>query len=248
MNVNNLTITNGRAKSSIETGVTNIISEKVTTQINQAIQNERPTTGVITKFYPWLDKAEVKMDKTNKKILCKILHRHAGELLDFYTPFGDQTYCDKLKEPCVIPRDTLHCLVMHITDFDSEEHIILGFYLNEEIVGLDPPKPGNMKIITRGGVNHHWLSFGYCGLDVRTSKQSTFETGAQTDESYPVEYTTYDDVYSKEEVDELVSYGGVGAFSIDSNGHLIVELPKGISNPYSIDNNGHLIYNTGAGG
>ena len=248
MKVQNITVTDGRAKSSIETGVSKLISEKITTQINNAIEDERAKTGVITKFYPYLDKAEVKFDKTNKKVLCKILHRHGGELLDFYTPFGEQTLCDKLKEPCVIPRDPMHCLVINISDFDSEEHLILGFYMNEEIVGLDPPKPGNMKLVTRGGSNNHWLSFGYCGLDVRTTKQSTFETGAQTDEVYPVEYTTYDDVYSKDEVDKLVSTSGVGSFSIDNNGHLIVELPKGVANPYSINNNGHLIYDTSAGG
>lgn len=38
----------------------------------------------------------------------------------------------------------------------------------------------------------------------------------------------------------------VGAFTINDNGHLIVELPDGYSNPYSIDGNGHLIYNTSA--
>lgn len=38
----------------------------------------------------------------------------------------------------------------------------------------------------------------------------------------------------------------VGAFSIDDNGHLIVELPDGYSNPYSINSSGHLIYNTSA--
>ena len=36
----------------------------------------------------------------------------------------------------------------------------------------------------------------------------------------------------------------VGSFSIDNNGHLIVELPSGVSNPYRIDNRGHLIYDT----
>lgn len=254
--VQNLTVTSGRAKSSIETGVTNIISEKVTNQINQAIANERPTTGVVTKFYPWLDKAEVKLDKTNKKVLCKILHRHGGELLDFYTPFGDQTLCDKLKEPCVIPRDTLHCLVMHVTDLDSEEHLILGFYMNEEIVGLDPAKPGNMKLITRGGSNHHWLSFGYCGLDVRTSKEPTAETGLQTDERVPLEYVTSDDVYSKEElytredVDDIVNglfSGFVGSFTINADGHLIVDLPPTVSNFYSINGSGHLVVSLPSG-
>ena len=36
----------------------------------------------------------------------------------------------------------------------------------------------------------------------------------------------------------------VGAFTINQEGHLIVELPDGVDNPYYIDNNGHLIYDT----
>lgn len=40
----------------------------------------------------------------------------------------------------------------------------------------------------------------------------------------------------------------VGSFSINNQGHLIVELPDGVANPYSIDSNGHLIYNTSVGG
>ena len=46
---------------------------------------------------------------------------------------------------------------------------------------------------------------------------------------------------------ECQSSGGViavGSFHIDNNGHLIVELPSGVSNPYRIDNRGHLIYDT----
>ena len=37
---------------------------------------------------------------------------------------------------------------------------------------------------------------------------------------------------------------GTGSFSIDNNGHLIVELPNGVDNPYFINNNGHLVYDT----
>lgn len=37
---------------------------------------------------------------------------------------------------------------------------------------------------------------------------------------------------------------GTGSFSINSNGHLIVELPNGVDNPYFINNQGHLIYDT----
>ena len=37
---------------------------------------------------------------------------------------------------------------------------------------------------------------------------------------------------------------GTGSFSIDEYGHLIVELPDAVDNPYYINNNGHLIYDT----
>lgn len=37
---------------------------------------------------------------------------------------------------------------------------------------------------------------------------------------------------------------GTGSFSINTQGHLIVELPNAVDNPYYIDNTGHLIYDT----
>ena len=37
---------------------------------------------------------------------------------------------------------------------------------------------------------------------------------------------------------------GTGSFRIDNNGHLIVELPDAVDNPYYINANGHLIYDT----
>ena len=36
----------------------------------------------------------------------------------------------------------------------------------------------------------------------------------------------------------------VGSFSINDNGHLIAEIPSGMTNPYSINSSGHLIYDT----
>lgn len=37
---------------------------------------------------------------------------------------------------------------------------------------------------------------------------------------------------------------GTGSFSIDANGHLLVELPNAVDNPYFIGNDGHLYYDT----
>ena len=51
-------------------------------------------------------------------------------------------------------------------------------------------------------------------------------------------------------IDEKINQGGggsimsVGSFTINNEGHLIVELPGATDNPYFIDNTGHLIYDT----
>lgn len=52
-------------------------------------------------------------------------------------------------------------------------------------------------------------------------------------------------------IDEKINQGGgggsiiaVGSFTINSNGHLLVELPGATDNPYYIDSSGHLIYDT----
>ena len=37
---------------------------------------------------------------------------------------------------------------------------------------------------------------------------------------------------------------GTGSFTINENGHLIVELPNAVDNPYYINQSGHLIYDT----
>jgi len=54
--------------------------------------------------------------------------------------------------------------------------------------------------------------------------------------------------YDKDQIDEMLggstSVTAVGQFSINNNGHLIVQLPTGMDNPYSINSNGHLIYDT----
>ena len=51
-------------------------------------------------------------------------------------------------------------------------------------------------------------------------------------------------------IDDKINQGGggsvigTGSFNINNQGHLIVELPNAVDNPYYIDNSGHLIYDT----
>lgn len=211
MNSNDITPTQGRLRAAIDNAVTKPIIPQVLPEIETAVEKERIRTGVITKFYPYLDKAMVELDNSDEVVLCKILHRFGGELIDLYTPSSDSSdYCDELHEPCVIPRASLNCLIVNIDDADSEEYLILGFYQNDEFVGLNPATPGNIKIAFRGGTNQFWIKFGSDGLDLRLPKAATLNVGDMDKNMEEVDYAdstnvyTKDEVYTKEEVDELI--------------------------------------------
>ena len=197
-NSQDITVTEGRAKKAVDSLTTELMMPKVNDKVKTAVKEERIKTGVITKFYPYLDKAEVKLDTNNQKILCKILHRFGGDLIDFYTPRGESNFCETLKEPCIIPKAEQHVCVLNIHDKDSDESIILGYYQNEELMGFDPASPGNMKLESLTEPNEYWLQFGADGLDLRVPKKVTTEVGILPNEMTPVNHYTTDETYSKE--------------------------------------------------
>ena len=205
-NSKNITPTEGRLIESLDKINTNSISnygveEKITNAVNDSLIR----TGSITKVYPYLDKAEVKLHQSGKLLLCKFLHRFGGELLDLYTPTAESwEFDDKLKERYIIPRGDLHVVVAKLHDEDSDENLLLGFYQNEELVGLNPAVPGNFKITTRGGTNQFWIKFGYNGLDLRLIENSTISVGEMDESMEDVSYALKDDVYTKEEIDNML--------------------------------------------
>ena len=210
--VKDITITQGRAKKSFENVFNNLIMGKITDKIDKTVEKERIRTGVITKFYPYLDKAEVKLDNLDKKVLCKILHRYGGDIIDFYTPLeNEQIFDDNLKEPAIIPRSNQHVCVLQIHDADSTENLILGYYNNEEVVGYDPAQPGNLKFMSLTESNLYWIKFGRDGLEFRLPSQPEFVSGDLDSDMEEINYAdsenvyTKDEVYTKAEVDELIA-------------------------------------------
>lgn len=201
MNTNDITPTRGRLKEALDNAVTNRALPQITRQIETTVDEEKIRTGRVVKFYHYLDKALVELDNTDETVLCKILHRFGGALIDLYTPSADTIdYCDDLHEPCIIPRGDLNCLIINIHDSDSEEYLLLGYYQNEEFVGLNPASPGNFKIISIGGTNQFWIKFGADGLDLRLPDTATTNVGDMNKNMTPIDYANSDTVYTKEEV------------------------------------------------
>lgn len=209
MNSKNITVTEGKLVSGLDKINQSSIEKTVPQAINTVIEQVSIRTGVIVRFFPYIDKAEVKLDSNGKKILCKILHRYGGDLLDFYTPSAyDNDFDDSLQEPYVIPKAEQCVCVLNIHDNDSDEHIILGYYNNEEIVGFNPAKPGNIKLtkLSEDG-NEFWIKFGVDGFNYKIPSKSNVQVGNIYDEEgvQDVEYPTSDDIYTIDEVDGLIN-------------------------------------------
>ena len=202
MNSKDITVTKPRAKQAVNKHLKKAIAPTLNKTVKEAVENDRIRTGVITKFYPYWDKAEVKLDGSKKKILCKILHRYGGDMIDFYTPSTiKETYDNKRKEVCVIPKSKQHVLVIKIHDSDSTENLILGYYQNKEIVGFKPARNGHVKLMSITEPNLYWMEFGPTGLDLRLSKQINTNTGTLKKNMQKGTILDSNNVYTKEEID-----------------------------------------------
>ena len=196
-----ITVTNGRLEKALKNRIDPIIMPQVTKQINKAVNNSKFQIGVMTKFYPYLDKCEIEVN--GELVLCKILHRFIGDLTEYYTPIGDEDYCTVLKEPCIIPRATLKCLILDVND-NTNEQIMVGFINSEELIGVNPANQGNLKLVSRTETNQFWIKFGLDGLDIRSRETPTTNVGEYDSTMNEITYSNSNDVYTKAEVDKLL--------------------------------------------
>ena len=228
MTFNKITVTDGRLNKALQRKIEPIIVPQVSQKIDKAQKDSKIQTGKMSKFYQHLDKCEVEL-QNGGKVICKILHRYCGELLDFYTPRGDEAYCDKLHEPCIIPMQEIECLVLDVND-DSDEQIVIGYIISDEIIGMNPAGAGNAKFSFSNGINEFWVKFGDDGLDFRLPEKFVTNVGEMDEDMTPVDYV------SSDTIDELAIVAlGLGRFKINNEGVLLVELPNNMSNIFKIE-------------
>lgn len=208
MKSSNITDTEARLGNLLNNISSNVVDNTVPQKINEALKDVHIQTGVITRFFPYLDKANVRMDFTGEIILCKILHRFGGDLIEFYTPSSASGgYDSNVHEPFIVPKAEQNVCVLKIQDSDSEENLILGYYQNEEIVGFNPAKPGNVKVtsLLEDG-DEYWVKFGKDGFQYQLPRTPNMQVGSRFDEDglEQIDYANTDLYYSKEEVDKLL--------------------------------------------
>ncbi|MBR0272361.1 MAG: hypothetical protein IJQ68_10320 [Methanobrevibacter sp.] len=197
MKSSDITATDGRVIKAFSPIIHSVIDSTVNDKIKSEVDKSKIHIGVLTKYYPYLDKAQVKVG--NKLIFCKILHRMHGSIIDFFTPDGDASFCEILNEPCIIPRSELDCLIADIND-NTKEQLLLGYFIKEDIVFINPAKQGHYRISDVGSTNEYGLDVGTGNICINSNNGVTFTEGLIADENTVVEYATSDNVYDKKEI------------------------------------------------
>lgn len=204
--IKDITLTNGREFKTLDLLVNKVIdNRKIEQTIEETVDAAKIRIGKINKFYPYLDKAEVKLDNISKPVLCKILHFMGGVLIDFFTPEGEQSFCETLNEPCILPREELHVLVADISNQDNKEMLILGYYHPNDITGIKPSPPGYFKITNIGATNIWGIEIGNGEIKVSTNEGVKFTEGEFHADDTVINYANDKEIYTKEEVDELLA-------------------------------------------
>ena len=249
MNSKNVTVTEGKFLSKLDKINQSSIEKTVPQAIENALNDVKIRTGIVLRFYPYIDKAKVKLDDTGKNLMCKVLHRYGGDLIDFYTPLAyDDGYDDTLHEPYIIPKSSQNVCVLNIHDKDSDEHLILGYYQNEEIVGFNPAKPGNIKIMSVcEDKNEYWIKFGKDGFNYKLPNKPNIQVGDVYDDKgvTDLDYVDSDNVYTKEEVDNLLSVYESILTDYENRIKSLEEVIVSNANPNNAENNNPTQDDTG---
>lgn len=195
-NSRNITDTNARVFQALGSVAQNVYDKQnVETKIEKAVTDSMITTGHIIKFYPYLNKCQVQLDINNKIVLCSVTSLFGGDLLSLYTPTGEESYCETLKEPCVIPRGRLNVLVAKINN-ENYDYVMLGYFLPDDLIEFSPSAPSQFKMIAFGGVNEYSVKFGIDGLKIVNNGEIDLTSLDDLEGDVTVEY------YNKEEIDE----------------------------------------------
>lgn len=194
-----INVTDARLRKALKSEFDFSVMPGINNKIFKVASDSKMQIGVMTKFYPYLDKSEVKL-RNNSLILCRNLHHFSGNLIDFFTPEGEYDYCSELKEPCIIPREEIECLILDVND-STNEYILVGFLGMEELIGMNPAKPGNLKLVSKADDNEYWIKFGGDNLNIRVPEGLVMNQGRLDEEMQTIDYVTPDDTYSKTEID-----------------------------------------------
>lgn len=189
-------VTNARVKDSLHGQFKDFLDgENIPEQITKKIEEHSIKKGLVKEVYHYLDTSLVELSN-GKQVEAYHLHRTLGNIVDLFTPIGEQVISETKHEPCIQPRFQLKCLVAEV---GKEEYVLLGYYSPNMVGSFSPADNGHYLIRT--------FTDGYeAGLDIAPGNISLIShTGAtfveaDVGESTQINYAESKDTYTKNEV------------------------------------------------
>ena len=211
MNSSNITVTDARVLENLSK-VNNVLNnDKTTKVVKEEVDNAKLKTGVIEKYYIHLNKAEVKLDDSNKIVTCRILQSFCNEFTIKYTPEGDFGYDEVSGTAYVIPRSKMECVVLPTSKSSKDtDYFLIGYFNSDNTLDLiTAPTMGNIKLSYVSVTDEYLVQFGANGFNVITNHLNQYE-GVESEYKKPIDdlatiETLEKDYYTKEEVDELIN-------------------------------------------
>lgn len=189
-------VTDPRVRNSLDSHFKRFLdSEKIPEQINKKIEEHSIKKGLVKEVYHYLDTSLIEL-ANGKLVEAYHLHRTLGNIVDLFTPIGEQIISETKNEPCIIPRFKLKCLVAEV---GKDEYVLLGYYSPNMVGSFSPAENGHYLIKT--------MTEGYqAGLDIShdniiiISHQGASFTEADVDKETDIVYANSKDTYTKSEV------------------------------------------------
>jgi hypothetical protein len=198
-------ITNERTKNALHNQFKSFLDgEKISEQIEKKIEEHSIKKGIVKEVYPYLDTSLIQLSD-DKLVEAYHLHRVFGNIIDLFTPEGEQIYSETKNEPCIIPRSQLKCLVAEISD----EYVLLGYYSPNMVKSFSPAEEGHYLIKTLTDGFNAGLDIHANNINIMAHEGASF-TETSSGESTEVEYAnskntyTKDQVYNKTQIDKLL--------------------------------------------
>ena len=189
-------VTDSRVRNSLDSHFKRFLdSEKIPEQINKKIEEHSIKKGLVKEVYHYLDTSLIELSN-GKLVEAYHLHRTLGNIVDLFTPMGEQIISETKNEPCIIPRFKLKCLVAEV---GKDEYVLLGYYNPNMVGSFSPAENGHYLIKTLTEGYHAGLDISPDNINIISHQGASF-TESDVDKDTPIVYANSNDTYTKSEV------------------------------------------------
>ncbi|WP_427831968.1 hypothetical protein [Methanobrevibacter intestini] len=210
MKSGNLTVSDARLKKAFTDLQKNINDGSTERKIKKATEDVKLKTGIVTRYYMDLNKAQVKLDDSQKTVTCRVLQSFCNELITKYTPEGDYDYDETNGAGYVIPRSRMECVVLPTMDNNRKtDYFLIGYFNSDDVPDpISAPSMGNVKLSYVSAVDEYLVQFGANGFNTISNHLNQY-TGVDSEYKKPIDdlasnETLKKDYYTREEVDKLL--------------------------------------------